>query len=1117
MSSGVETRPTNSPKFAAIIDESLGQVQRKIRLADLSRGLLALTALTFGYLLVAAGFDLATGGSSVLVTAIRLGLFGVFAIAFVVLGGWTLVRYLTRVNPYFAARRLEETIPDAKNSLINWLDLQGNAQIPPAIYQAVGLRAAKDVESADPELVVSTKETTRLGITIGVFAFALGLMFLFVPHQFRSLLGRAIMPFSAGAVPPPTVITLVKPANGDAVVGANQRVDILAIIEGQIADAGTPESPALHFRNDPTDVFQRVPLEENKDGWGVRLTPEQIRSGLTYKLTAGLASTPEHRLTVRTQPFVSEFQVTYRYRPYRKVRPETVVFPNATAHAPSILGHRGTEVDLTIHANTAIAKGYLEFDAAGKHWLEPGVRVSEDPKALRFRFTLERTGTVAVVFEAPGGERNLDREPYEIRVVDDDAPAVTLVEPGKDISAPANGTLLLVGKAYDDFGVTGLTLKVRVPGKKDPIAQPYRDGKSFKFKDGTYPAAIEYFDTLHLDRLQLASGTELEYWLEATDNCDFPKPNVGKSPTYKLKLITPDTDPKSQKSKSDKAETQAKAGQKQQDEKSDQANNEKGNNKDGNGPGEHGKGDQGNDSGGKKDDGQKDGNNPDGKGDKKGEGGQGNQGSSPNQDKAREDQLKKDLAKTAEPLAKELDKNESKNQSSDSNPKDGNSDGKSENSKKNDGGSKGENGKPDNPASQDKKSGNSPSDPKTGDPKSEGSGESGNPKGGKDKTDPSKSPDSGNSSGGSDGGGSDAKKDDGKKGKDDKAQSGDKGNESQSGSKTKGTEPDKSPADAKDTASKTGNNGNSGTQKQADKKGDAMKGEGPIDAKNAQTEAAKTPSEKANPAPPDAKTPSGAKGAASNDKKNNGPDGRPPEPTREEIDNLGKALEQKSPEADKMAKDLVQRGLDMKNDDNRKALQNALQDAGRDDLAAKLNGEESLPPPTPGDQATAPMPSKDGDDKTMAKGNGGKKDGDKKGDDFAANTGGGAGYKDTLEKFSPDEEFRRKLGNLQIDDIEALKRRITPGVRKQAGVSDPEWQQFLKNAAEYNRLLEHRRPTARPDEKTLTGGKSRIDSPGVRRVETSPGATQSPLEGAAATPPPEFEQQQRAFTRGKRN
>jgi collagen type III alpha len=1136
MSSGVETRPTKAPKFAAVIDESLGQVQRKIRLADLTRGLLALTALTFAYLLIAAGFDLATGGASILVTAIRFGLFGVFAVAFVVLAGWTLLRYLTRVNPYFAARRLEETIPDAKNSLINWLDLRDEKTVPPAIYQAVGLRAAKDAQAADPELVVSTKETTRLGITIGVLAVALGVLFLFAPHQFRGLITRAFVPLSEVPATPPTTIALLKPADGDAVVGANQRVDVLAAIEGPVGDAGSPEAPALHYRNDPTDLFQRVPLEENRDGrWGVRLTPEQIRSGLTYKLTAGPAATPEHRLTVRTQPFVQEFAVTYRFRDYRKAPPETVVFPNPTSRVPQILERRGTEVDLTIHANTAIAKGKIEFESAGKFEFHyPGEPIAADPKAMRFRFTLNKSGTIRIEFEAPGGERNLDREPYEVRVLDDGAPSVTLVEPGKDIAAPVNGTLLLVGKAFDDFGVTGLTLQLRVPGKKDLVSQPYRAGKSFKFVDGSYPLAIEYYDTLRLEPLKLAAGTELEYWLEATDNCDYPKPNVGKSATYKLKLITPDTDLNSQKSKNDQAEMQARAGQKKQDEQG-QENKDRNDQKD-----------------------------------SSGEGNSGDKGSTPNQEKAQKDKLENDIKKTADKLPQEGGgSNESKEpskpnesgsndkrseeksnagdnpkgsgneSSSKDNPKNGDdkkspsSDGKSDNSKPDPNSDAKSNPKSDTKSgdtkSGDQKSGagqspeqKSAKAPKDGKPDDSGDGGGGDSakkdsKQAKEKDNPSKkSPESG----GSKGGDSDDSKEQEKGGKDAKEKApGGKGSESENGNKVTGSQPEKS--SPTDTAAKEGGDGKSGTEKASNKKDAAQKGDGPV-GPNASTEAAKKKSDnlKTSKDAGDPKAnPDGGTASKGKDGNKDPQPGKAPEPSRGEIETLGKKLKENAPDADKMAKDLVERGLDMKNDDNKKSLESTLNDAGRGDLVDKLHGEEPLPPPMAA--GNAPMPDNKGKDPGVAQGaSGNKKDEDphKKGSDAAANTGGGAGYaEEKLKALTPDAEFRRKLGNLQLDNIEDLKKRFPPEVRKTAGVSEAEWQQFLKNAAEYQRYLQRHRPEARPDAKTLTDGKSTIAGQGAQAVQTAPGAERSTVEGSAIAPPPEFEDAQRAFTRGKRN
>ncbi len=78
-------------------------------------------------------------------------------------------------------------------------------------------------------------------------------------------------------------------------------------------------------------------------------------------------------------------------------------------------------------------------------------------------------------------------------------------------------------------------------GETKPALAPklYREGKSFQFDNGTFPDSIDYKDFVALDKLasaknepiRLKTGTILEYWLEATDNCDYPNAhgNIGKS------------------------------------------------------------------------------------------------------------------------------------------------------------------------------------------------------------------------------------------------------------------------------------------------------------------------------------------------------------------------------------------------------------------------------------------------------------------------------------------------------------------------------------------------------------------------------------------------------------
>ena len=71
------------------------------------------------------------------------------------------VRPLTRrINPYFAARQVERTLPGSKNSVVNWVDLHGQP-LPSAIRNALGVRAAKDLARADLDSAISGR---RAGI-----------------------------------------------------------------------------------------------------------------------------------------------------------------------------------------------------------------------------------------------------------------------------------------------------------------------------------------------------------------------------------------------------------------------------------------------------------------------------------------------------------------------------------------------------------------------------------------------------------------------------------------------------------------------------------------------------------------------------------------------------------------------------------------------------------------------------------------------------------------------------------------------------------------------------------------------------------------------------------------
>ena len=83
-----------------------------------------------------------------------------------------------------------------------------NQALPPVIHQAVGMKAAKVVEDADPDLVTSPRDLWKLAAATGVLFIGLLILFAIVPRQFGSLLLRAAMPIRTSALNAGTAIAM---------------------------------------------------------------------------------------------------------------------------------------------------------------------------------------------------------------------------------------------------------------------------------------------------------------------------------------------------------------------------------------------------------------------------------------------------------------------------------------------------------------------------------------------------------------------------------------------------------------------------------------------------------------------------------------------------------------------------------------------------------------------------------------------------------------------------------------------------------------------------------------------------------------------------------------------
>src|SRR5262249_40702269 len=114
-------RPGPAAKHEAYVEQQLARARGRIRALDTAAAVFVFLIGTLTYALGMALIDRAL----VLPTAVRLTAFLLYAACAVAFLGFFLVRpLLRRVNPYYAARQLEQTLPGAKNSVVNWLDLR---------------------------------------------------------------------------------------------------------------------------------------------------------------------------------------------------------------------------------------------------------------------------------------------------------------------------------------------------------------------------------------------------------------------------------------------------------------------------------------------------------------------------------------------------------------------------------------------------------------------------------------------------------------------------------------------------------------------------------------------------------------------------------------------------------------------------------------------------------------------------------------------------------------------------------------------------------------------------------------------------------------------------------
>jgi hypothetical protein len=462
---------------------------------------------------------------------------------------WLLRRILPlafrRIHPEYAARQIEQAMPELKNSLINWLQLSKEGTPPPkGILATVARYAAGRLRGHEAQSVVDASTPIKLAAILFGALVVFGIYLAIAPKSGFDTMRRLLFPLAD--IQAPTRVRILQVEPGDSKVTQGSMLEIKAQVRGlQAIDT-------VQVRYETTDgqlVDQKIPMEAETEGLFYRLRlgsgSNGIHQDLRYWVEAGDAVAGPYAVTIQPIPLVAIDRVEYVYPAYTRLAPRVVPGDGR------IEAIEGTRVTIQGRSNQPLQKARVEIDPV----MEQGefvrastiydVRIEDVGMVCDWLLQLDSQrasptlSSYRIKATNPLGESNLNPVIYPIKVLGDIAPeAIWRIDSRKPIQLAINQTLELPLRATDpDFGLH----KVAIEGK---VGQRLRIEQTLLESAEPLVGPQEKTWLLNPEDWQLKAGERLELSIIATDHrtkpgTEEPQPNVGQSLPLVIEIVDP--------------------------------------------------------------------------------------------------------------------------------------------------------------------------------------------------------------------------------------------------------------------------------------------------------------------------------------------------------------------------------------------------------------------------------------------------------------------------------------------------------------------------------------------------------------------------------------------------
>ena len=486
------------------------------------------SALFSGLGLIITGVFFNTG--SLFRTIASLGYSGLFISGFIY---FTLIFIFNRFeifqkfNPVMYSGKIGSFVPEVSDNLSNSLSLFSKLKSNSYYSERLIISNLKKAgENYSPFNLAKFIPFDTIKRKLFVpFSLILIISFLFVlfPNSLLPSLNKYIN-YNLEYLPDGTGISFeVIPGNTKALIGSNIQVYVKIVSDNDNFNATDLKFSCERFDSDGNIISMEesvlFPVEQN-------LFKDTILANSEIKYFAELQGikSPVYKITLEDYPALKSFKFKIFPPAYTNTEPYEIKDETKELVCPE-----GSRIEVSISSNKILASASVNID-------NQSVSMQTKDENASGSFIANHTGKFNFILKDSEGNINNDYNIFNLKVIPDEAPKVSIIEPPEsNFELRGKKEILLRAKISDDYGFRSLTLNFKKVKQGTSASVKEEPKDYFGIIDipiiNKTATSLEIPYLWNLILLLAKSGDAVDYYLEVTDNS-------GKTGRSEIKRIT---------------------------------------------------------------------------------------------------------------------------------------------------------------------------------------------------------------------------------------------------------------------------------------------------------------------------------------------------------------------------------------------------------------------------------------------------------------------------------------------------------------------------------------------------------------------------------------------------